>query len=154
MLLVPVKLKCTYKRPLTRSQYSAQDDFLDLLQMSGLEGKIVLITGASSGIGAGTAEHFATLKAKMVLVGRKKEDLEAVAEKCRKNGCQEVLTVVKDLSQPQGCIDVVDDTVSHFGGTVNKCNISFLVVLLDNFFSKLRLGRDGQFGRGFSARFD
>ena len=30
--------------------------------MSGLEGKIVLITGASTGIGAGAAKHFATLK--------------------------------------------------------------------------------------------
>ena len=35
--------------------------------MSGLEGKIVLITGASTGIGAGAAKHFATLKGPFTL---------------------------------------------------------------------------------------
>ena len=35
--------------------------------MSGLEGKIVLITGASTGIGAGAAKHFAALKGALTL---------------------------------------------------------------------------------------
>ena len=35
--------------------------------MSGLEGKIVLITGASTGIGAGAAKHFATQKGPFTL---------------------------------------------------------------------------------------
>lgn len=34
-------------------------------------GKVVLITGASSGIGAATAKHFAKLGASLVLTGKK-----------------------------------------------------------------------------------
>lgn len=86
--------------------------------MSDLKGKIVLITGASSGIGAGTAEYFATLQAKLAIVGRKEGELKLVEGKCRSRGCQDVLTIVKDLSQPQGCVDVVSETVAHFGGGI------------------------------------
>ncbi len=43
-----------------------------------------------SGIGAGTAEHFASLGAKLALVARSKEKLEEVAIKCTENGATEV----------------------------------------------------------------
>jgi len=48
--------------------------------MSGLKGKIVLITGASSGIGRGTAVHFATLGCKIAIVARNLDHLTAVAQ--------------------------------------------------------------------------
>ena len=47
-----------------------------------LKGKVVWITGASSGIGEELAYQLAACGAKLVLSSRRKEELERVAEKC------------------------------------------------------------------------
>ncbi len=49
--------------------------------MSGLKGKVVLVTGASSGIGEGTAVHLSSLGCKLALVARNKERLDEVAKR-------------------------------------------------------------------------
>lgn len=45
-----------------------------------LENKVVVVTGASSGMGKGIVERFAREGAKVVAVARRKERLEALAE--------------------------------------------------------------------------
>ena len=47
-----------------------------------LKGKVIWITGASSGIGEELAYQLARCGAKLVLSARRKEELERVAEKC------------------------------------------------------------------------
>ena len=76
----------------------------------------MLITGASSGIGQGTAEHFATLGCRLSLVARNAEALKAVSEKCRANGAAEVAFFSHDLAAEAECIAAVEDTVKKFGG--------------------------------------
>src|ERR1700719_821620 len=54
--------------------------------MSGIEGKVVAITGASSGIGEATALLLAGRGAKVELGARRSERLEALADRIRKAG--------------------------------------------------------------------
>jgi len=82
---------------------------------SSLSGKVVLLTGASSGIGAGTALHFAKLGAKLALVARNKEKLEQVANSCKEAGSPQVFICPRDLSVEAECVAAVQQAVQHFG---------------------------------------
>ncbi|XP_052871903.1 17-beta-hydroxysteroid dehydrogenase 14-like [Anopheles cruzii] len=62
-------------------------------------GKIVLITGASSGIGAGTAKYLTNLGATCVLAARNGEKLASVRAECAALGKAEPLTVVADVTR-------------------------------------------------------
>jgi NADP-dependent 3-hydroxy acid dehydrogenase YdfG len=80
-----------------------------------MEDKVVLITGASSGIGACAAEHFAKIGYKKIaIVARREEELNKVAKKCRENGAKDVLVTTMDLSTVEGAITAVEQTMKHF----------------------------------------
>src|SRR5438445_9323207 len=64
-----------------------------------LKGAVVVITGASSGIGAATALAFARRGARLELGARRLEKLNAVAEKCRKAGSPDVNVRLLDVGQ-------------------------------------------------------
>lgn len=64
-----------------------------------LQGKVVFITGASSGIGEACAEQFAQAGAKLILTARRIEILNELAEKWRKQYQAEVLTYALDVTQ-------------------------------------------------------
>ncbi|ELU02576.1 hypothetical protein CAPTEDRAFT_150769 [Capitella teleta] len=84
---------------------------------SSLKGKVALITGASSGIGAGTALDFAALGAKLALVGRNAENLNKTAEKCMEAGVPKdsILQLVGDLTDDEFTKGVMAKTVEKFG---------------------------------------
>ncbi len=63
-----------------------------------LKDKVVLITGASRGIGAETALAFGRAGAKVVLAARKEHEVEAAAERVRDNG-GEALALVADVTK-------------------------------------------------------
>ncbi|MGL4240620.1 MAG: SDR family NAD(P)-dependent oxidoreductase, partial [Beijerinckiaceae bacterium] len=57
----------------------------------------VVITGASSGLGAALARSYANDSAKLTLIARSAERLAAVADECRANGAHQVATATVDV---------------------------------------------------------
>ncbi|XP_065882586.1 dehydrogenase/reductase SDR family member 7-like [Dysidea avara] len=84
-----------------------------------LSGKVVWITGASSGIGEELAYQLAKCGAKLVLSARRKDELERVAEKCKQlspEDCKDShLVLPLDLSQFNTHTQLVDQVVSQYG---------------------------------------
>ncbi|HJU47701.1 MAG TPA: SDR family oxidoreductase, partial [Gaiellaceae bacterium] len=80
----------------------------------GLAGKTVIVTGASSGIGAATAAALASIGAGVMLVGRDEDRLRASAETARRHGAR-VETALAELSDPAAAAGVVDEAAERFG---------------------------------------
>jgi len=76
-------------------------------------GKVALITGASSGIGAATANLFSKLGASLLLTGRNSEALQKVADSCKANGANTVC-VLGDLTKEDDVKRIVDETMKKF----------------------------------------
>ena len=79
-----------------------------------LENKVAIITGATSGIGAATANLFATEGAKVVITGRRRERGEEVASAIEAKGGT-CLFIQADHTDPQACSRVVERTLSDYG---------------------------------------
>lgn len=82
--------------------------------MGRLDNKVCIVTGSNSGVGAATAELFASEGAKVVITARRQELLDAEAEKIKAAGGT-VLAVRCDVSKEEDCIELVRKTVEAFG---------------------------------------
>lgn len=76
--------------------------------------RVVIVTGASSGVGAALARAFAGAGAHVALFARSESDLEEVADACRRTG-REALVVPGDVTVPEACAALVERTVDRFG---------------------------------------
>lgn len=79
-----------------------------------LNGRVVIITGASSGIGAATAEHLAACGAKVVLFARRAVEMHKSADAIRENG-GEALVVPGDVTQSADVQRLMRETLAAFG---------------------------------------
>ncbi|GAQ91438.1 short chain dehydrogenase reductase [Klebsormidium nitens] len=79
-----------------------------------MKDKVVVVTGASSGIGEHMAYEYARLGARLGLVARRGEKLEEVAEEARLMGAPDVLVIEQDLGTEEGCKAAVDAALAHF----------------------------------------
>ncbi|XP_053608310.1 uncharacterized oxidoreductase TM_0325-like [Plodia interpunctella] len=77
--------------------------------------KVVVITGASSGIGAAAATMFANQSAKLVLVGRNETALKDVADKCEAAKGNKPIIVKAELNIDDDVKNIVAKAVQHFG---------------------------------------
>jgi NAD(P)-dependent dehydrogenase (short-subunit alcohol dehydrogenase family) len=95
--------------------------------MGRLEGKVALITGAGSGIGAATARRFAREGCKVALSGRHAETLAAAASAIRDEG-GEALVVVADVREAAQVRAALDSTLDAFGALhILHCNAGVLI---------------------------
>jgi len=76
-----------------------------------LAGKVVIITGASSGIGAATARALARLDCKLTLAARSADKLTALATELGSN----TLAIPTDITVAADITQMVAKTVEHFG---------------------------------------
>lgn len=73
--------------------------------------KVIIITGASSGIGADAAKYLSSLGGKVVLTGRNEVNLKEVADECK----GQVLPIVADVTIEADRMKVINETVKKFG---------------------------------------
>jgi short-subunit dehydrogenase len=79
-----------------------------------ISGQVVVITGASSGIGRASALMFAEQGARLVLSARGREALDEVAAECRERGA-DVLVVTADIGDAPAVEELAHRAVSRFG---------------------------------------
>ncbi|MFD7439717.1 SDR family NAD(P)-dependent oxidoreductase [Streptomyces sp. NPDC059861] len=97
--------------------------------MSTLEGKVALVTGASSGIGQATALALSKAGANVVAGARRTDRLEALA----KDAPGETLPLTLDVTDQRSVTDAVAATVGHFGAldiVVNNAGVMLSGMIL------------------------
>lgn len=103
------------RAPRPQREEGAPADLSGLPDPFGMDGQTVLVTGASSGIGASIARECAERGADVVLVARRRPELEKAAEQVRELG-RNAWVLTADLSDPAGVPTVVDQAWEVAGG--------------------------------------
>ncbi|MBV6791812.1 SDR family oxidoreductase [Xanthomonas euvesicatoria] len=83
-------------------------------KVEGIEGKVVVITGASSGLGAATARRLSSEGAKVVLGARRAERLDALVQEINAAG-GEAIAVATDVTKRADVKNLVDTAVKKYG---------------------------------------
>ena len=79
-----------------------------------LNDKVIVITGASSGIGEAMAREYAKMGAKIVMAARRREELERIAQNIEAQGGK-VAYAVCDVTKEEDCKHLVDVAIERFG---------------------------------------
>ncbi|XP_038684988.1 11-beta-hydroxysteroid dehydrogenase A-like isoform X3 [Tripterygium wilfordii] len=121
-------------------------------------GKVVLITGASSGIGENLAYEYARRGDCLALVARRQNRLRAVADNALEIGSPDVIAINGDVSKVEDCRRSVEETINHFGRLdhlVNNAGIGMACMFEESIdTTEFRNIMDTNFwGASFTTRF-
>lgn len=109
--------------------------------------QVVIITGASSGIGEACGYVFSEKGARVVLAARNEEKLNDIADKLQSLNRQ-VLAVQTDVSREEDCKSLIDKTLEHFGRIdvlINNAGISMRGLFQDTSLDVLHKLMDTNF---------
>lgn len=93
--------------------------------------KVIIVTGASSGIGRAAAEHLSQLGGSVVITGRNEEELKITASNCSSS---ETLIVVADVTKGTDREKIINETIKKFGKIdvlVNNAGLGFFANVVD-----------------------
>ena len=110
-----------------------------------LQSKVVLITGASSGIGKALAIRLLQLGAKVAICARDNAKLEAMKTELAN---ENLWTLATDVSQEEACKRLIDETIAHFGRLdilINNAGISMRALFQEVDLNVLRQSMDINF---------
>ncbi len=97
---------------------------------SNLEGKVVVVTGASRGIGRGLAAILAEEGAHLALCARSVKDLESLASELGPN-CRSFALDLRDLASIRGCFSQIEDEMGSIDVLVNNAGMGSPKAALD-----------------------
>jgi 3-oxoacyl-[acyl-carrier protein] reductase len=92
-----------------------------------MRNQVIIITGASSGIGAATALALAQRGARLCLLARSANKLELVADAARAEGASEVLWQICDVRDEAAVVEAIEQTVTRYGridALINSAGLS------------------------------
>ena len=95
--------------------------------------QVVLITGATSGIGEACAEIFGKEGAKIAITGRNPEKLKNTEQKLKESGIQGY-SILADAAKEEDNRHMAEETIKHFGGIdilINNAGISMRALFED-----------------------
>lgn len=96
--------------------------------MEEIRNKVIIITGASSGIGEKTARRLASEGAKVILVARRKDRIESLAKEINSNGGT-AFSIVADVTDKDACGKIITQSKEKFGNIdvlVNNAGIMLI----------------------------
>ena len=92
--------------------------FIDPSRFIGkLEGKVVIVTGASSGVGKASVHAFAAAGASVACVARREAELEALVSDLKSKHSAKALAVPADISQPASAKGIIEKVETDLGPT-------------------------------------
>lgn len=108
--------------------------FRSIFNTENVAGKVVVITGASSGIGEHLAYEYAKRGAYLLLAARRSSLLHEVAEKSALLGSPCVIPLVSDVSKMEDCKRLIEEAITNFGQLdhlVNNASVTPLTTFED-----------------------
>ena len=105
-----------------------------------MENKVIIITGASSGIGEALARNYTSKNANVVLAARSIEKLENLKKELSTDS-NKIITVKTDVSNEEDCKNLIEETIKQFGTIdtlINNAGISMRAIFEETEISVIK----------------